>query len=380
MYPLTSYCLISKSRKMKTLNFKSFLLSAILSFICITQVTAQDDVAPGGWSNSTACDPQATSWNLGGNIILPPPVWNPNSTCANCPMPLTDAGTCNDFPFILKANNKQSVYIMPNGNVGIGPNNYPSSALDIRGSYSSYRIFGDPMGNIVSTSGINTTFNPLSNFNINVGSVATNTNLFSIEGQSGYVSIGGLYPASAKLDVQDPNYSEVRAYTDSQNDASMWTVNTVSSYGMTTDGAGIGHISWNEPSPLQLMNFRWNANTAKPSIWVGYQKPVAPHDDFAFAVSGKLVAQSIYVTNVNNWADYVFASDYKLPKLYDVEAFYKENKHLPEIPTAREVEEKGIDVAEMNTLLLKKVEELTMYVVEQQKQMDALKEEVRSKK
>lgn len=91
-----------------------------------------------------------------------------------------------------------------------------------------------------------------------------------------------------------------------------------------------------------------------------------PHTDSKLSVDGKLVAKSIYVTLLG-WADYVFDKNYKLPNLSEVEKFYKENKHLPEIPSEKEVAENGIDVGEMNKLLLKKVEELTLYVVEQQK-------------
>ena len=75
--------------------------------------------------------------------------------------------------------------------------------------------------------------------------------------------------------------------------------------------------------------------------------------------------------------DYVFAKDYKLPNLYDIEKYYIANKHLPEIPSEKEVLENGIDVAEMNKLLLKKIEEMTILMVKQQKDIDALKEKVK---
>ncbi|MCC6689936.1 MAG: hypothetical protein IT235_00240 [Bacteroidia bacterium] len=88
-----------------------------------------------------------------------------------------------------------------------------------------------------------------------------------------------------------------------------------------------------------------------------------PHQDYKLSVDGKIVASSCYITTTG-WADYVFDSDYELPKLERIENFYKTNKHLPEIPTEKEVKEKGINVAEMNILLLKKIEELTLYIVD----------------
>ena len=68
-------------------------------------------------------------------------------------------------------------------------------------------------------------------------------------------------------------------------------------------------------------------------------------------------------------ADFVFAEDYALPTLQQVESFIKENKHLPEIPSAAEMQENGLHLAEMNIKLLQKVEELTLYMIEQEKRM-----------
>ena len=98
----------------------------------------------------------------------------------------------------------------------------------------------------------------------------------------------------------------------------------------------------------------------------------SPHfSDAKLTVAGKVVAQSCYIT-ISNWADYVFAKDYKLPTLYDIEKYYLANHHLPEVPSEKDVIENGIDIAEMNKVLLKKIEELTILMVKQQKQIDAL--------
>ncbi|MFN3403807.1 MAG: hypothetical protein ACK40G_06910 [Cytophagaceae bacterium] len=93
------------------------------------------------------------------------------------------------------------------------------------------------------------------------------------------------------------------------------------------------------------------------------------------AVNGTIYATSIKVRTTNNgcFPDYVFSPDYKLRSLSEVEEFIKENSHLPEVPSAEEVERSGIDVAEMNEILLKKVEELTLYIIEMRKEIDQLK-------
>lgn len=74
----------------------------------------------------------------------------------------------------------------------------------------------------------------------------------------------------------------------------------------------------------------------------------------------------------NGWADYVFEPDYKLMPLTEVEQFIKQNGHLPEVPTTAQAIANGIELKEMNILLLKKVEELTLYSIELQKRIEAL--------
>ncbi len=81
----------------------------------------------------------------------------------------------------------------------------------------------------------------------------------------------------------------------------------------------------------------------------------------------------------NGWADYVFAEDYNLMPLTQVEQFIKQNGHLPEVPTTQEAIANGIELKEMNILLLKKVEELTLYSIELQKRIEALESQQTNK-
>lgn len=110
--------------------------------------------------------------------------------------------------------------------------------------------------------------------------------------------------------------------------------------------------------------------------YIGVKKAGGAHSDAMLSVYGKIVATSCYIT-VADWADYVFDKNYKLPNLYEIENFYKEHKHLPEIPSEKEVIENGVDVAEMNKLLLKKIEEMTILMVKQQRDIDLLKEKIK---
>ena len=88
-------------------------------------------------------------------------------------------------------------------------------------------------------------------------------------------------------------------------------------------------------------------------------------------VNGTIRATEIKV--VAQTADFVFEEDYQLKPLEEVEQFITNNKHLPDIPSAKQMEEDGVGLAEMNKLLLQKVEELTLYVIEQQKEIIQLK-------
>ncbi|HRO76702.1 MAG TPA: hypothetical protein PLP27_11205, partial [Crocinitomicaceae bacterium] len=92
--------------------------------------------------------------------------------------------------------------------------------------------------------------------------------------------------------------------------------------------------------------------------------------------SGVLFAHTVKV-NAQNWPDFVFENDYKLQPLSEVERYIQEHKHLPNVPSAKEVEEDGLNVGEMNRLLLQKVEELTLHLIEQQKRIDELERQIK---
>ncbi|MDH6250519.1 hypothetical protein M2347_000246 [Chryseobacterium sp. H1D6B] len=92
------------------------------------------------------------------------------------------------------------------------------------------------------------------------------------------------------------------------------------------------------------------------------------------ALQGKFEAKEIKVT-LTPTADFVFEKDYALPKLEDVEKHIKENKHLPEIASAEVMEKEGVNVGEFQIKLLQKIEELTLYSIEQNKQIKNLQEE-----
>jgi len=121
------------------------------------------------------------------------------------------------------------------------------------------------------------------------------------------------------------------------------------------------------------------------------------NDNISLKVAGKIMSEEIEIKEMSsnniktktiqaeelnlktdNMADFVFENSYKLLSLEQVEQFVTENKHLPGIPSAEEVMENGINVAEMNGLLLQKIEELTLYVIGLKKENELLKDEIQS--
>ncbi len=91
-------------------------------------------------------------------------------------------------------------------------------------------------------------------------------------------------------------------------------------------------------------------------------------------VNGTLKARQIIVTN--SWADYVFDNEYRLMALPNLANYILENKHLPDIPAASDIEKDGISVGEMQKNHMVKIEELTLYILQQQKEIDSLKADV----
>ncbi|MCK7560203.1 hypothetical protein MKQ70_36960 [Chitinophaga sedimenti] len=95
-------------------------------------------------------------------------------------------------------------------------------------------------------------------------------------------------------------------------------------------------------------------------------------------VEGTIGARKVKVTALSPWPDYVFAPAYELPSIAKVEQYIHEHQHLPGIPAAAEVKERGVDLGEMNAKLLEKIEELTLYLIEQNKRMDLMEKELKA--
>lgn len=101
---------------------------------------------------------------------------------------------------------------------------------------------------------------------------------------------------------------------------------------------------------------------------------------FALAVGGKIISEEVNVQLQGDWPDYVFTTWYDLPSLKEVQEHIDEKGHLINVPSAIEVAENGIEIGEMNRLLVEKLEELTLYILEQEKRIQNLEIQIQKKK
>lgn len=102
---------------------------------------------------------------------------------------------------------------------------------------------------------------------------------------------------------------------------------------------------------------------------------IIPKSGYKLSVDGKVVCEELLV-QLSPWPDYVFNADYKLKPLSEVESFIQTNNHLPGMPNAKEVQTEGLNVGEMQKLMMEKIEELTLYMIELQKENAALNTEL----
>ncbi|MEP1340658.1 hypothetical protein [Ekhidna sp.] len=153
--------------------------------------------------------------------------------------------------------------------------------------------------------------------------------------------------------------------------------------GISVDGSylnpGSDTRTWWERDPYNNTQSWGTANQTYMTLNAG--KLAIGTTDFSgnhkLRVEGSIGAREIKV-EASGWSDFVFERDYELRTLEEVEEHINENGHLPEIPSEAEVTENGINLGEMNAKLLQKIEELTLYLIEQNKEIKELKEKVNS--
>jgi hypothetical protein len=280
------------------------------------------------------------------------------------------------------------VNVSPNGNVGIGTTN-PGFKLTVMGdSYANGQIYSDITSNEGGTISL-----------INNSKTGTNVNKWSIYNMTGQygnslkfwrysadltntgaqfiLNDDGTSAFTGRLGIGTDNPQYLLDVRSDNNDAGLRV--------STSDNAVVGAFTWRQDaiaisaggyqSPDMAFNTSGNERmriSKYGNIGIGTANPSQK-----LAVNGTVLAKKVKVSqSAADWPDYVFDSSYQLPSLDSVSTFIQTNKHLPDIPSAATVEKDGHDLGEVQKLLLKKMEEMTLYMIQQQKEIESLRTKV----
>ncbi|WP_421809238.1 fibronectin type III domain-containing protein [Flagellimonas sp.] len=147
---------------------------------------------------------------------------------------------------------------------------------------------------------------------------------------------------------------------------------TVSNTETVTTSAGGGVVDYtSENSNLTTVDWTARDLFADRNVGIG----TTDTQGYRLAVAGNVIAEGVRVELQGNWPDFVFHDQFDLLKLEEIRKYIQEHGHLPNIPSAKQIEEEGIDLGTMNAKLLQKIEELTLYVLSQNDEIKELKEE-----
>ena len=210
------------------------------------------------------------------------------------------------------------------------------------------------------------------------------TKIFSFSGQQNdakvyikhNVGIGTNAPTQ-RLHVYGPGI--VKSMVESSNNHAYFLVQGAVGKGAFVDyhRAGDGRI-WHTGLRNSNNNFEFRLNDQSAVLTLRDDGSVGVGTSSTFgyrlAVNGKIGTTEINVENSSAWPDFVFKEEYRLLSLEEVETHIIEKGHLPEIPTEAEVAENGINLGEMNGKLLQKIEELTLYMIDMNKQLKSQSE------
>ncbi len=255
------------------------------------------------------------------------------------------------------------------GNVGIGTLN-PTTKLQVNGRFYINTNDDSPLTfNNSDNSWQYIQFNRSGVRKMYIGLTSGDNFNFYKEGEGhiifagvGNVGIGTSSP-NTKLHVSGVSQALTFRSSHSNTDYHQFTRNGTGSavyINQVSNGSGFPILRLSSGTEVANSNVKFTVeNDGK--VGIGTTSPTNKLE-----VNGKIRSKEVIV-EATGWPDYVFTDDYDLPTLAEIEVFIKANKHLPGVPSAKQVEENGLTLGEMNALLLKKIEELTLHTIEQEK-------------
>jgi len=226
--------------------------------------------------------------------------------------------------------------IKSDGNIGIGTSS-PALKLDVRGSGSAIGL---------------------------ANSTAWDHLYLSHDGSTAYIRAGGAEQGLALQVASETSGSYgSQSYFDAMRIMPNGHVGINVSYDRIDDNCV---LSVNGPTYIGDFGTGYNSALVRDSLY----------DDYYLWVEKGVVSEDFAIAEVSEWDDYVFANDYQLPSLKQLETFVKTNKHLPNIPSEAEVKAHGYSVNKLNRGLLKTLEELSLHAINQEKKINEQQEQL----
>lgn len=336
-------------------------------------------------------------------------------------------GSTTNFDLSLITNNTSRMYITKTGNIGIGTNT-PAFLLDVfsagnasanfksstgtanliidRGSNTatssvSYRTAGTPTWQTGTIGGDNFTIRniALGNASLTVQATTNNVGIGTNAPTSRMHLVGATGQTTPVLEIASPYvgtfdikginvfskpadgygygiYSTAGYYGGYfKGDGGTYVGTAIGVYATATGTAGIRIGVYGDASGGIVNNWGgyFPTKTYMSELRVGSETGAA---GYIACINGKLIAEEVRIALVAAWPDYVFADDYKLMSINELEKSISTNKHLPGLPSACDVEATGLQVGEMQTQIVEKLEESHLYIIQLQKQIDELKAEM----
>jgi hypothetical protein len=287
----------------------------------------------------------------------------------------------NSLSFVTGNTNTRMFINGSNGYIGIGTNT-PNTRMHVAGDITIEGL-SNPKGDQIVTSDRNGKLMliPVNFSGDNLGNHIATQNLdmkeFSIRNSTREAyqtrADGNRYFAGLRFSEENSMVLETgkkavfTAVAATNNAAGLWVANwACGGYGLVLNADNrTGGIYYDNNAPKISIGL----NRSKVGIGL-----IPPSDGaFRLYVEGGILAEEVKVMLKSAWPDYVFTADHKLPGINEVADFITANGHLPGVPSAATVAADGINLGQMNALLLTKIEELTLYVIELQRQLDEIK-------
>ncbi len=310
-------------------------------------------------------DPVTGLLTLGGPYIPDAPATPNDGSCWSNP-------TSNFMGAWTGGTNK--VYVCPQTDVGVGTQD-PIAALDVRGQTFTEHLSVNTYSQdaLVTIKGSGTTARSLL--------VQTSDGNPALQVQGGGRVIIGDHNGSPSMEVDADGSVLLRngPWQSAGDEAALYFGDQNHQITAEWGGGlrfGVAGATGFEGTPAAMVIEDWSGNVSiNGKLSLGEETLLSgPHTDFALSVDGKLVAREIVVTTDENWwADFVFEDDYDLRSIEEVDKYIEKHGHLPDVPSAQEVSENGQNLATMNAILLRKIEELTLYVIELKRELNDLK-------